>query len=652
MVVVGLSVVLIVLWIGGRVRASAQTALPSAQSSQSLDLRMAYARAIEKVEQLQQLKSSLDEQARATEAAGDERNRLKSAITAAAVQVKGTAADTVRTSTCRQGLKTGLGENLRTIGEFVNSARESLVRAADVGRASTPALATSAIALSDKVFATRFSRKRDLFERVAAAAGASESCADSLSSTSSSIRLVASAFVDVNRSAQALLSAVSRIQRNAMRSAEGAANARSRGWLTTDVGTVTFSSTPMLRVLAQRILVLDGTARLQLSDPHPFVAEQLLQYQDAALRLVVEQDAEQFVTMLAQNAALDCQAEECDRLLANVKDQRLRTVDALQDEESRLQQVEQALSADPGFGVFAAPTASWIGALRNVESAFASTDRELAAHINVSAGLLRALQRPVDAALDGAIAERKAVYMRLFGRDEPPEPPVPIIGGTASGAGSSAQPPPQAASIRRHAFEVLTLRATEAPGYGAYTYVILPVRESAAPEYQALLNAIVTLTPVALPTDSAAQKAATNLFEIPGKTADPVDSNDAPGYARDIRNYDWSRALSLVQIASSGVLSTSAVLKRFQQSPGPFLLTLPVPIEQAVSTTNLLLADLRGYPPEGFVDIVKSYQNGLVGAFPTTQTLWRPPWRQELALTLVRVGLLTGSQNFVVLAGQ
>jgi hypothetical protein len=192
----------------------------------------------------------------------------------------------------------------------------------------------------------------------------------------------------------------------------------------------------------------------------------------------------------------------------------------------------------------------------------------------------------------------------------------------------------------------LTLRAKESEGYGAYTYVILPVR-GGAPEYQALLSAIVALTPAASPDTSRLVKGTTNLFEIPGKSAEPIDLDEEPDYAAKIENYAWNRALSLLQTACAGVLSTPKVLERFRQSPGPFLLTLPLPIEQAKRGTQLLLADLNGYPPAGFKDLVKSYQNDLVSAFPTSQALWYPPWQQRLGLELISIGSALGGQNFV-----
>ena len=203
-------------------------------------------------------------------------------------------------------------------------------------------------------------------------------------------------------------------------------------------------------------------------------------------------------------------------------------------------------------------------------------------------------------------------------------------------------------AVTRHAFEVLALRSKESAGYGAYTYVIFPTRET-KPEYQALLNAIVALTPVADPSATTDVKKTTNLFEIPGNSAAPIDPFDEVDYARQNSNYDYARALSLVQTASDGVLTAPKVLRQFQRSPGPFLLTVPVPLEQAKGVTQLLLADLNGYPIAGFVDLVKSYQNNLVAAFPATQALWSPPWNQRIALGLVNIGVLVTGQNFVAL---
>jgi hypothetical protein len=322
----------------------------------------------------------------------------------------------------------------------------------------------------------------------------------------------------------------------------------------------------------------------------------------------------------------------------------------LRDSVQQLRAVEQTLSADPGLGIFGGDTGSWIKTQRMVEEAFARANTEIKEVVDISARAATSLQAPVSKALALAIRERQAAHLKVFGVPEPRFPEAvslePRETPRVKDNFGATEPSPV---LLRHAFEVLTLRATESEGYGAYTYVILPVRESAAPEYRALLTAIVNLTPAASSNASPLEKRGTNLFIIPGKSADPIESKKAPEYVRDIRNYDWSRALSLVQTASAGVLTTSAVLKRFQRSPGPFLLTLPVPIERATGVTRLLLADLRGYPRAGFQDLVKSYQNELVRAFPTGQRLWRPPWRQAVALTLVRIGAVAGGQNFVAL---
>ncbi len=65
--------------------------------------------------------------------------------------------------------------------------------------------------------------------------------------------------------------------------------------------------------------------------------------------------------------------------------------------------------------------------------------------------------------------------------------------------------------------------------------------------------------------------------------------------------------------------------------------------------TQLLLADLNGYPTSGFEDLVKSYQNDLVAAFPKNQAVWNPSWQQRIALGLISIGASLRGQNFVAI---
>jgi len=447
--------------------------------------------------------------------------------------------------------------------------------------------------------------------------------------------------------------AVDVLDRLTVQIADAASTARARGWLTRDAGVVTFPRTPGLSSLRERVNAFDGLARLKLADQHPNAASNLSDFQDGVLRAVVEEDAHRFLTLLAQNAAATCSAAECPRLIKQAREQGFRAAESIEGAENELRLVRRAIQENPGLGTLAQDPAAWRDAQRSIERAAALTASDVTAVTAFASRLNDALKAPVAAAFERALVERRETYRRVFGVQEPAEaappefrpPPSPPPPPTT---GSGAAPPPR---ITRHAFEVLALRSKESPDYGAYTYVIFPLREARV-EYQALLTAIVRLTPAADPAAPVEVKRATNLFEIPGMSAAPIGPDQSPAYASRIENYDSGRALSLVQTALDGVLTSSRVLRQFQSSPGPFLLTVRAPLEQARGTTQLLLADLSGYPTAGYVDVVRSYQTDLVAAFPTTQTLWRPPWNQRLALAVLNIGVVVTGQNFVALRQQ
>lgn len=623
---------------------------PTARASEVPPARLAYQRAIEKVDALERLRTLVSDEIDAAREAAATGADLRRSIEASHREVV-EAVDSVNgMSSCLQNRSRAINLGVRTIEQFRRAAHDSLTQASSLASTSAPT-PTRTVAPAENAFVQRFERKQELIALVAAVPAQMDQCTAQLVQTKRNVGGTATAFTRVHRGVRDLLSRLARVRQTALLADDQAMRVRSRGWLSPSPDTAPFPGAPSLRLLRLRIDALDGVARLELREPHPDASTALRDYQDAALRLAVEDDARQFLELLARTAAITCDAQECRRLQDNADSQRSRVEEMSRDAEFRGLEVRRTIQVNPGLGVFGSETSSWADVQSGVEKTFEQAIVEARAIVALSEQRTAALQKALTAALAQAIAERRSAYERVFGVPQAPDaivqPPSPAAPAPPPPPPPTPPPPPKI--LTRHAFEVLTLRASESDRYGAYTYVVLPIR-TARPEYAALLSAIVKLTPAASPTASTAVRNTTNLFVIPGNRAEPIDPDEMPAFAREISNYDWSRALSLVQIACDGVLSTPRVLQRFQRSPGPFLLTLPVPIERARGVTQLLLADLSGYPASGFDDLVKSYQNDLVATFPTTQTVWTPPWEQRLALALVRIGASLGGQNFVALA--
>jgi len=609
--------------------------------------RADYARAIEKVEGLRQLQALLADRSDTQGATAAQADVVRNAIAKSRRDVTRASDDVGGTSECLRTLSRGIEDSTQIAEQYQQAARESLTKTAEFSRASGGE-AAGRLTAAGPVFERRFERKDRLLQRVADVSTGRRACSGQLSQSDDKVRSLAASFEAVNQSTRALVSDVDSLERLTLQTVALAIDATTRGWLRVDLAPAERPRRAALDLLRRRVDELYGMARLQLREPHPDASRDLTAYQDAVLRFVVEQDAHAFLTLLAQNAAVDCTAAECLALLDRVTDQEAKTRDARHEVEDELSNVARTIQSAPGLGVFAREPSAWIDSQQAIERAFEVAASELTGVLESTHRLADTLDEPVSNALQQAIAERREAFRRVFGVPEPDEvvPPLPPPPPPPRPPPTGAGPPRMRGPLKRHAFEVLALRSKEAPDYGAYTYVIFPTRDD-RPEYRALLDAIVSLTPAADPRASREQKQATNLFEIPGKSAEPVGPEAAPEYARDIDNYDRSRALSLVQTAQDGVLTAAKVLRQFQLSPGPFLLTVPVPLEQAKNVPQLLLADLSGYPASGFQDLVKSYQRDLTTAFPAGQALWYPPWNQRLALALVSIA--APGQNFVAL---
>lgn len=622
-------------------------AQPVAPPQGSAEARAAYGEAIEKVERLRQLRSLLSNYTDAVDTTTEAFAAVRRDLEQSRRQIDEATKSVASTTACVAGVSRRMEAAVTAAERYRRSAAESLNRTSEFSIAPESDAATRLTA-AGPVFRQRFSEKQALLAQVDAAVEQKSDCARQIRGTDATVESTGSVLAEVAGSTRRLGYEIDALNRLTTQIAEGVREARARGWLTADAGAVAFPQTPGLTLLRDRVSRFDGLARLELADRHPDADEDLTEFQDELLRAVVEEDAHRFLTLLARNAASSCTADECARLVTDAREQGLRAADAIQAAEYELRRVSEAIQDNPDLGALAREPAGWMATQRAIEEAADQAAADVTAITALARRLVGALDVPVASALERALVERRNAYQRVFGMSEADEPPPPLPPPPPP----APPPPPDMAGmegptrIARHAFEVLALRSKESPDYGAYTYVIFPLREERA-EYQALLTAIVRLTPAANPAAPVEEKRVTNLFEIPGRSAEPVPAEQSPAYASRIENYDWARALSLVQTALDGVLTSSTVLRQFQRSPGPFLLTVPVPLEQARSTTRLLLADLSPYPVAGYVDVVRSYQNDLVAAFPTTQATWRPPWNQRLALGLLNIGVLVTGQNFV-----
>ncbi|MDH5539396.1 MAG: hypothetical protein OEY03_08340, partial [Rhizobacter sp.] len=84
------------------------------------------------------------------------------------------------------------------------------------------------------------------------------------------------------------------------------------------------------------------------------------------------------------------------------------------------------------------------------------------------------------------------------------------------------------------------------------------------------------------------------------------------------------------------------VSHQLTSAPGPFLITLPSRMADAMSDSPLLFADLSRYPDDAIADLATNYMNGLVDDFPRQKTFWKPPALQRVALAMIRLAAGTG----------
>ncbi|MBB4842221.1 putative nucleic acid-binding Zn-ribbon protein [Paucibacter oligotrophus] len=200
----------------------------------------------------------------------------------------------------------------------------------------------------------------------------------------------------------------------------------------------------------------------------------------------------------------------------------------------------------------------------------------------------------------------------------PPPPPVPVApppGPTAALA---------APNLADHAYQFFKELGAELPGFGAYSYLLLHsgsdlAKPDVARRYAKVLAVLQREREAS--TVAASEARQVHLFCLPGS---------ASSYADDLGKQILFRA-------QSGLLTRPEMKKRLgpKGGTGPFLITLPLRLSEARSSTPLLFVDLSLYPEDTVADLLSSYMSDLLRDFPREQLRWKPPLQQQVALTMI-----------------
>jgi hypothetical protein len=216
-------------------------------------------------------------------------------------------------------------------------------------------------------------------------------------------------------------------------------------------------------------------------------------------------------------------------------------------------------------------------------------------------------------------------------------PPAELV-FDAPAAGAAGMMP----ALRQHALHPMVKRSDEPAGFGAYTYVVVGTgagRDSPGVQQRLarLLAALQDLTPAE--QVDAAQRLGTNVFVVPVQAGSQGQASLA---------YEIRLAQALMGHAPPAVRMPGALQRALVTSNGPFLITLPGRLADAQASWPVLFADLNSVPAAVVADVVRSYMGDLLVGFEPTNTGWKPPALQRVALTLVR--LVQGSGDVVMAA--
>lgn len=165
-----------------------------------------------------------------------------------------------------------------------------------------------------------------------------------------------------------------------------------------------------------------------------------------------------------------------------------------------------------------------------------------------------------------------------------------------------------------HVWDTLTRKGNERPGYGMYTYVLFQWRVDAladknpeiAKRYENLLNAITGPTSTAEKAGTAVRES--NLFCIP--------SNEVYVSGRfGLEKYNSKLARTYISILCNMIQDDNELVERFNDRPGPFLISTLHPLDTNVKGDfHLLYADLSESNPAAIKETVMAYRKHIRSA--------------------------------------
>lgn len=622
---------------------------------------------LQRVAQLQALEQLTLKSGAEAVALGQQARALRSQLAAARQAGDDAQASAVSSDACLAPLQAAA----EALGAGVSAAEaaqaESRAAVAALNRAPADQLGALA-SRADRAFVARGAREAALQRTATAWRPALRACQSQAAASDAVARHAAAALQRVRQQA-AVLPERSRAVRTLWFEAKaGATAAAQRGWLPAAAVagvTATLDSTA-IDALARALppsaagpwsasaTAPDATALSGSADVWAAADERAKLTDAAAMAEALSADCGTAVADADADAKAGA-AAGCVRLTAQRADLAARAAALSGTVSNRLDAAVQAVSAQQAQAARqresnAANRAEWVTLAAQVEPA-ADAALRIAAEAQAAAQQLRAQVEPAeqlarrDAGGVGGGHVPASSGSELPGTASPAPAPVPVF------AGSGPTAAPSLPRLTGHAWEFFRVLNGERKGFGAYTYVLVrSVHDLAQP---AVLRRYAKLIEVVQRERRGDAVAATdapfvNLFCLPGQEGGTPQSL--------AQGYDDELSLQLLFRAQSGLLTRPEMRRRLRDSTGPFLLTLPVRIGDAVSATPLLFADLSAYPDDAIADLVDQYKGSLLATFPSQQAAWKPPVPQRVALVMIGlasdVGSLVMSVMPAALAGE
>ena len=320
-------------------------------------------------------------------------------------------------------------------------------------------------------------------------------------------------------------------------------------------------------------------------------------------------------SMSAEHADLVRQRASAETALADAK---LRLIKDSTDNEGRLARLSDALRSQQR-------------AVEQLQGLLLPAGNEAKRMARQVSAAVAALLPAVESAEQAATHEWEEAYYAVYGVS----PPVEVRSKGSTSIVGIANPPRDSGTIAPpplggHAYDFFDDWDKERDGYGAYTYVLLrsadDLRSSAVrSRYERLLETLQRQTDARdVPSDAARSL---NLFCIPVRAARERSQPDL--------SYNSALGNQLKLRLQTGLFTRPELRGRLTNATGPFLLTLPLRIGAADSSSPLLFADLSAYPEAAISDLAVAYMGTLLEDFPRRQALWKPPVPQRVALSMI-----------------